>query len=367
MKTIVIDARELRTSTGRYVERLINYLQEVDTDLSHRYVILLRPKDIEGWKPKSKRFTAVACKYKEFTFAEQIGLAWQLYRLRPQLVHFAMIQQPVLYFGKAVTTMHDLTTLRFTNPAKNKLVFKIKQWVYERVIKWVAYKSRHIIVPSEYVKDDIAKFTRTNSRKITVTYEAGDQVAAKAEEMPELVGKQFLMYLGRPTPHKNLRRLIDSYIQLKQSHPELQLVLAGKMDSNYRRTARYVKKLDAPDVTFTDYVTDGQLRWLYENCAAYVFPSLSEGFGLPGLEAMASGAPVVSSNATCLPEIYGEAAQYFNPRDVDDMVKSINRVLTSPELRKKLVAAGNKQVAKYSWHRMAEQTLAIYKNILKEQ
>lgn len=367
MKRIVIDARELRTSTGRYIERLVNYLQEIDTDLSHRYIILLKPKDMEGWKPKSKRFTAVACKYKEFTFGEQLGFAWQLYRLRPHLVHFGMTQQPVLYFGKVVTTMHDLTTLRFTNPAKNKLVFKIKQWVYERVIKWVAYKSRHIIVPSEYVKDDVAKFTRTNSRKITVTYEAGDQVDAKPEELPALKDRQFLMYIGRPTPHKNLRRLIESYLQLKQDHPDLQLVLAGKIDANYKRIARYVKKLDAPDVIFTDYVSDGQLRWLYENCVAYVFPSLSEGFGLPGLEAMASGAPVISSNATCLPEIYGDAALYFEPRDVADMTKTINKVLTKPELRSQLVASGKKQVAKYSWQHMAEQTLAVYKAVLGER
>jgi glycosyltransferase involved in cell wall biosynthesis len=174
------------------------------------------------------------------------------------------------------------------------------------------------------------------------------------------------MYIGRPTTHKNLRRLINAYLQLKQSHPELQLVLAGKIDTNYKRTARYVKKLDAPDVTFTDYVSDGQLRWLYENCAAYVFPSLSEGFGLPGLEAMACGAPVVSSNATCLPEIYGEAAAYFDPRDVEDMTKVINKVLTRPELREQLIAEGKKQVAKYSWRRMAEQTLTIYKAVLRE-
>lgn len=367
MKKIVIDARELRTSTGRYVERLLNYLQEVDTDLSHRYIVLLKPKDMDGWTPKSKRFTAVACRYKEFTFGEQLGMAWQLYRLRPHLVHFPMAQQPVLYFGKVVTTMQDLTTVRFTNPAKNKLVFAIKQQVYVRVIKWASYKSRHLITPTEFVKDDVAKFTRTNSRKITVTYEAGDSIDAKAEEMPELAGQQFIMYIGRPTPHKNLRRLIQAFVQLKEAHPELKLVLAGKEDANYRRHARYVRKHDIPDVIFTGYISDGQLRWLYEHTAAYVFPSLSEGFGLPGLEAMACGAPVVSSNATCLPEVYGDAAEYFDPRDIDSIAKAINRVITKEDLRKTLIAAGKKQVTKYSWKRMAEQTLAVYKTVLHEK
>lgn len=367
MKRIVIDARELRTSTGRYVERLLNYLQEVDTDLSHRYIVLLKPKDMEGWKPKSKRFSAVPCRYKEFTFGEQLGLAWQLYRLRANLVHFPMVQQPILYQKAVVTTMQDLTTLRFTNPTKNRFVFRFKQRVYHYVNFIAARKSRAIITPSEFVKDDVAKFARINSRKITVTYEAGDSVDANPEPVAEVVDKQFLMYLGRPTPHKNLLRLVSAFVELKQKHPELLLVLAGKTDANYRRIAREVRKQGIPDVIFTDYISDGQLRWLYENCAAYVFPSLSEGFGLPALEAMASGAPVVSSNATCLPEIYGDAAHYFDPRDVEDMTKAINQVLTKPELRKELIAKGKKQVAKYSWQRMAEQTLDVYKQVLHEK
>lgn len=364
MKKIVIDARELRTTTGRYVERLLHHLQDIDTNPGHRYVVLLKPKDMDGWEPTSKRFTKVACRAREFTFAEQLLLGWQLYRMRASLVHFPMAQQPILYHKAVVTTIQDLTTLRFANPSKNKYVFKFKQRVYKWVILIAVKKSRHIITPTEFVKDDVARFANANSRKITVTYEAGDSVAAPAEEMSELVGKQFLMYVGRPTPHKNLPRLIDAFVELKQEHPELALVLAGKSDSNYRRISRDVKRREITDVIFTDYITDGQLRWLYEHCAAYVFPSLSEGFGLPGLEAMANGAPVASSNATCLPEVYGEAARYFDPLEVSEIVKSINYLLTNEQGRKKLIEAGYAQVKKYSWRRMAEQTLAVYNQIL---
>jgi glycosyltransferase involved in cell wall biosynthesis len=367
MKKIVIDARELRTSTGRYVERLLNYLQEVDKDTSHRYVVLLKPKDMEGWEPKSKRFTKVACRAKEYTFAEQWLMAWQLYRLRANLVHFAMVQQPILYQKAVVTTMHDLTTLRFPNPAKNKYVFAFKQWVYKWVNLIAVKKSRAIITGTEFVKDDIARFANANSRKITVTYEAGDTIEAEAEEMPELVDKQFIMYVGRPTPHKNLSRLIAAFALLKEQYPDLVLVLAGKKDSNYRRHARDVKNQEIENVVFTDYISDGQLRWLYEHCAAYVFPSLSEGFGLPGLEAMASGAPVVSSNATCLPEVYGDAAHYFDPEQIEDIARAIDEVLSKPQLREKLIKAGKAQAAKYSWKRMAEETLAVYKRVLKEE
>src|SRR5207244_3436993 len=148
------------------------------------------------------------------------------------------------------------------------------------------------------------------------------------------------MYVGRPNPHKNLGRLLEAFSLVKQSVPDVHLVLAGKEDSLFRHHAHEVNRLGIPDVHFTGYVDDGQLRWLYDHTEAYIFPSLSEGFGLPGLEAMAHGAPVISSNATCLPEIYGDAAKYFDPLDVDDMAKAIKTVLSKPELRKEMVALG---------------------------
>lgn len=366
MKKIVIDAREWPTSTGRYVRELVRELQEVDTDLSHRYIILLKPKDMDSWEPKSKRFTKVASPYKEFTFAEQFGLLWQLIRLKPDLVHFSMVQQPILYRGRAITTMHDLTTLRFSNPTKNPFVFSVKQHLYRWVNFVAAHKSFAVITPTEYVKDDVARNMRANSRKIHVTYEAGDLLDDKPEAIQELIDTQFIMYIGRPNPHKNLDRLIEAYSQLKHDLPNLHLVLAGQSDVLYRRYEREVERLGIPDVHFVGKVSNGQLRWLYEHTAAYIFPSLSEGFGLPGLEAMAQGAPVASSNATSLPEIYGDAAAYFDPRDVDDMAKTIKNILTKPELHHKLSAAGKRQAKKYSWHKMAEQTLDLYKRALGE-
>lgn len=363
-KKIVIDARGLHTTTGRYVERLLHYLQEVDNDLSHRYVVLLEPKDMDSWTPKSKRFSKVACRFKDFSLGEQLGFAWQLYRLKADLVHFRMVQQPILYRRKVVTTMHDLTTLRFGNPTKNQFIFKLKQRVYWWVNYIAARKSKAIITGTEYVKEDVAKSLRINSRKITVTYEAGDTIDASPELVDDLVDKKFIMYVGRPTPHKNLEGLIAAYAIMKESRPDLHLVLAGKTDKNFKRHAAAVEKEAIRDVHFTGFISDGQLRWLYENCAAYVFPSLSEGFGLPGLEAMAHGAPVVSSNATCLPEVYGDAAHYFDPTNSQDMVRAISDVLDKPELRKRLITAGSKQVGLYSWKRMAEQTLAVYNQVL---
>lgn len=360
MSRIVIDARELRTSTGRYVERLLHYLQKIDNQ--NEYLILLKPQDMADWQPSASNFEKVACTHREFTFDEQFGLKWQLHSLKPDLVHFAMPQQPIWYRGKTVTTIHDLTTLRFDNPTKNQLVFKLKQRVYGYVIKRAARQSAAIITPSQFVKGDVVQFTGIKPSKITVTSEAADTITEKPEAMPELKGKKFIMYVGRPTPHKNLERLIGAFEELGARHPELVLVLAGKKDSNYRRIEAGVQN---KNIIFTGFVSQGQLRWLYENCAAYVFPSLSEGFGLPGLEAMAHGAPVVSSSATCLPEVYGQAAYYFDPLSQPAMADAINEVLANKKLRVALIKEGRRQITKYSWQRTAEQTLAVYKQALK--
>jgi len=357
----MIDARELRTSSGRYVERLLHYLQDVDK--TNTYLVLLKPKDMDGWKPKSKRFTKIACPYKEFTFAEQIGLLKQIKSLQPDLVHFPFVQQPILYRGLVVTTMQDLTTLRFRNPSKNWLIFTFKQWVYKWVNKIAAHKSAALITPTQFVKDDVARFARINSRKITVTYEAADHIPDEPQPVEGLQGTQFIMYVGRPLPHKNLDRLIEAFALIKQTRPELKLVLAGKRDTLYKRHEKRARELGT-DVVFTGFVSEGELKWLYQNTQAYVFPSLSEGFGLPALEAMVHGAPVVSSDATCLPEVYGDAAVYFDPENVQDMAEKITKVISNENLRQELIKKGHKQAGKYSWRRMAEQTLEVYNQVL---
>lgn len=360
---LIIDARESGTSTGRYVDKLIEYLHKLRPEFE--VVILTKLPRLEFFKKVAPNFKAVKSDIKEFTFAEQLGLMRQIKGLQPDLVHFTMTQQPIRYKGLKLTTIHDLSTLRFDNPSKNQAVFKTKQQVYKRVIVSVAKNSRAIITPSKYVKQDVAKFAKIDPRKIAVTYEAADKITAPAQQVPRLGGKQFILYVGRATPHKNLRRLIGAFEILRKTNPDLMLVLAGKFDANYHRLeALASQKRMADAVVFPGHVSEGELRWLYQNCEVYVFPSLSEGFGLPGLEAMIHGAPVVSSNATCLPEIYGDAAHYFDPNITYDIAQKISNVLSDKALRNQLIKRGQIQAAKYSWQVMAKQTLDIYKKLL---
>lgn len=364
-KHIVIDARIRRASTGRPVERLLDQLQSLDTE--NLYTILTEPDD--PWQPTAKNFIQLDCGYRQFSFSpiEQIGFAWLLYKLKPDLVHFTMTQQPLLYFGNIITMTHDLTMLNYTRPSRfSPLTHKIGMVLYRFLLWWSHRRARHIIVPTQFVAKDIRRYHHFTKNKIAVIYEAGEPpLDINSDAVPD-IQKSFIMHLGAPFPHKNIDRLMRAFEILKKNYPDLSLVLPGKMRDEFKKDFeswlslnKYKESIIAPG-----FVTDGQLKWLYENAEAYVLPSLSEGFGLPGLEAMVNGCPVVSSNATCLPEVYGDAAHYFDPTDINDIALKINEVLSDNSLRSRLIAHGSKQVAKYSWRRMAEQTLDVYNTVL---
>lgn len=345
------------------MDKLVEYLHRSNCD--HNVILLAKRERIDFLNELAPSFNVVETKFKEFSFGEQVGLYRQIKFLKPDLVHFTMVQQPVLYGGRTVTTMQDLTTIRFRNPTKNFVVFWVKQQIYKWMNKRIARKSSAIITISEFVKQDVARYCSVPLDKITTTLLSADPLADRPEIYGPLDNKQFIMYVGRPLPHKNLSRLIDAFAMLQKSHPELILALAGKKYAMYDIHENRIKKLGIKNILFTDFVSDAQLRWMYENCAAYIFPSLSEGFGLPALEAMLHGAPVVSSTATSLPEVCGDAAEYFDPYSPEDIAAKIDKVISDEKLRKDLIERGHKQARKFSWERMARQTLEVYEKALK--
>jgi len=361
---IAIDARILRTSTGRYVDRLLHYLQEVDHD--NEYVVLLDDKDFDTWQPTNPNFTKQRIAIPNYSFKEQIQYPLLLNKLNVDLVHFIMPQQPLLYFKPSVTTIHDLTLLHHKNYEDNsKLAYNIKQFIFGLVVRFAAHKSRIVISPTEYVKQDLIRTIGAKPDKITVTLESADKSEGLADPITKLDGKPFIMYVGRMDPYKNVRRLIQAHQQLIKAHPDLQLALPGAKDGNVQVVEQWAKDEGFQNIHFLGFISDEQLRWLYENAKTYVLPSLSEGFGLPGLEAMAYGTPLASSNATCLPEVYKDGAHYFDPENIEDIAAKINDLLEDTTLRDTLVKEGNKVIAGYSWKRMAEQTLEVYRHAAK--
>lgn len=364
-KHIVIDARIRRSSTGRYVDRLLEHLQEIDND--HRYTVLLEPGD--DWQPSNRKFTAIICKYRRFSFnpIQQITFSRWLNKLDADLVHFTLTgHQPLFYLRPQVTTTHDLTMLNYTRAGRlPKWLHYLRLRAY-RLLMWVSHhQAKQVIVPTEYVKDAVHKYHLQTGRKITVTYEASEPPLKGKAERPDYAPDKFIMHVGSAFPHKNLERLIDVFGIVRGNVPGLKLLLIGKKEYHAKQLIKYAQKTAyAEDIIFTGFVPDAELKWLYENAAAYVFPSLSEGFGLPGLEAMAHGCPLISSNATCLPEVYGEAAIYFDPNNTEEMTEVITTVLRSRVTQEQLVAKGYEQIKKYSWKKMAQETLEVYKSAL---
>ncbi len=363
MQKVAIDARMSGMSTGRYVDKLVEYLHKLKPE-GYQFVILTKPHCVDFLKQIAPGFQVIEAPFKEFTFDEQLPFKKLIQSLKPDLVHFTKVEQPVLYRGKTVTTMHDLTTVRFRNPSKNPVVFKIKQIIYKWVNKKAARKASVVITPTEFVKNDVVKYTGIKADKVVVTYEAADKITDEASPVSGLEGKPYIMYTGRPTPHKNLRGLIEAFVKLQATHPELRLVLSGNKDANYISHEQWTKDKGIKNVVFTGFTSEGQLRWLYENAKVYAFPSLSEGFGLPGLEAMMHECPVAASNATCLPEVYKDGAAYFDPLNIDEMAQVLGKVIDDPVYAKQLVEKGRQVAAGYSWQRMAKQTLEVYKKAI---
>ncbi len=364
MSHIAIDARIINSSTGTYVERLLTYLQDIDT--VNQYSIIVPTKDKDYWTPKSPNFKVITTDFKNYSLSEQIGFKKFLDKLAPDLVHFCMPQQPVFYRGKHVTTFHDLTLLNTYNSDKNWLIYRTKQLIGRFVFKSVAKSSQHIITPTEFTKNELIKFSDITPEKITVTYEAADIFIDKLAPY-EQPFKEFIIYVGQQSDYKNIRRLGDAHQKLLLTHPDLGLILVGNKNASAMQNEKYFTNKGYNNILFTGFLPNEQRDWLYTNARAYIFPSLMEGFGLPGLEAMGYGAPVISSNTTCLPEVYGDAAYYFNPTDINDMTRAINDVLTDDNLRNNLIKKGHEQIKKYSWQRMAQQTYDVYMNVLSNR
>jgi glycosyltransferase involved in cell wall biosynthesis len=374
--TIGIDARFFgprAKGLGRYTQKLIESLESLDQE--NDYVIFLRRENFDEYLPQNPRFKKVLADYPWYGFAEQFFLPFKIYAQKVDLMHFPHFNVPIFYFKKYVVTIHDLILRHFATRRASRLgmfVYWFKNLGY-RIVIWLALKrAKKIITVSEYIKNDIIKSFKVKAKKISVTYEGASEknlsYPGLEHQLKEFgINKSYLIYVGNAYPHKNLERLVKVFeILVNDFKNDLQLVLVGEEDYFYQRLEEemrtsILRRIEVFDrVVFTDFVTDEELELLYQDAALYVFPSLCEGFGLPPLEAMSHGLPVVCSSATSLPEILGEAAIYFDPQDPNDMAEKINLVLSDSILRKNLIAEGFEQIKKYSWKEMGRKTLEIY-------
>lgn len=360
---IVIDARMYgQSGIGRYIRNLILSLGKLDS--KNQYFILHLKKDYDCLTYQNN-FHKILADFRWYGIKEQVELLKLLRFLKPDLVHFPHFNVPVAYRGKYVVTIHDLIHQHFSmkrSTTLNPILYIIKHQSYKLVFRNAINKSCKIIVPSNFVKDQLAADWQITTEKVVVTPEAVDQtilnLSQKARKQSN-IKRPYIFYVGNAHPHKNVEGLIESFLKIKEKHTDLKLVLAG---SDHYFWQRIKKEFQHEDIIFTGQISDEELVSFYKNAECFVMPSYEEGFGIPILEAMSCKCPVVASKAGALPEVGADAAIYFDPGDKGEMCEKIDIVLKSEETRKTLIVKGLKRYKEFSWEKLTEQTLEVYKN-----
>lgn len=387
---IGIDARfygSIGKGLGRYTEKLIERLEMLDTE--NEYIIFLLRENFDDYVPKNVRFKKALAEYAWYSLSEQIFFPLQLLSSRLDVVHFPHFNVPFLYPKRFVVTIHDLILLHYPTPQStthSRFFYRVKFFAYRFIIACAIYRAKHIITVSHFTEEDILAEYPHARGKVSVTYEAADPLCQFLSPEKErtlfdrfgLLGsvssdtqekavhdilKPYLLYAGNAYPHKNLEALL----MVAPKFPTYQFVLVGREDYFYARLKKMADKQGIQNIIFTGFVDDSELSSLYRSAVCYVFPSFYEGFGLPPLEAMTRGLPVLSSSCGSLPEVLGQAASYFDPHMEGSLQEKLTEILCSETLREELRERGYVRISGYSFDRMAEETLKIYMGSIKNK
>jgi len=359
---IGIDARSISwDGTGRYIENLLLSLMEVDGD--NVYVVFGPKFEKKRIGSLSKRieFHEVPSTY--YSLKEQLLLPAYIGR-KVDLMHFPNFNRPVMYRKEAVTTIHDLTGMRYGG-------YRKKGWLNERAyrfaLKSALVNSKRLLVDSEVVRDELLDYFDVESGKIRVVSLGADHLG-RVEPDSYQRSKAYVLYVGNFRPHKNIPVLMRAFeILYTRFEHDIELILCGRRDDERDSLERLAGLLGLKDrVKFIDNPGDGSLRSLYSNAEVLVQPSLMEGFGLTPLEAMREGAPVaVAGNAT-FKEVLGDAALFFDAKQPLDLARAMNILIRDSRIRGEFVERGLERSKDYAWQDTAMKTLAVYNEVLSE-
>lgn len=376
---ILIDARLYgleNAGVGRYLINLVDELSKLEKN--EKYVILLKRKYFNtlnlpgGWKK-------ILADFGHYSFSEQFKLTKLINAEDPDVVHFPHFNIPIKYKGNFVVTIHDMTMHR-QGIVATKLplpVYLAKRIPYKYTFRKAVMASKKIIVPSKSVKKDLVEYFKIDDKKITVTYEGVDQRLAKegsVDQIPSiplkynLKRKKYLFYVGNAYPHKNLKRVVEAVKYLNEERQiEIVFAIASSKDSFIKDLSKEISKQKADEyVRLLGFVPDVDLAKLYRNSLGFIYPSLAEGFGLPGIEAMNAGTLVLASNIRVFREVYGNNASYFNPFDFSSIAKTIEGAYKlKSKQRSKIITKSQKYISRYSWENTAKQTFKVYRDTLR--
>lgn len=367
---IGIDARMVREGLGigRYLEQLIVHLQRRDD--GHSYILFLRKKQILAFQSSSRKIRTVCVDIPWYSAAEQFVLPWLLLRHKVDLMHFPHFNVPILYRRPFIVTIHDCIMLAIPSSARsavttrNLAIHWIKHQAFRFVFASAVWRARIVITVSGAVRDELVRRYGIDRERTRVIHESPVPLPEPKSFLPDGVRKPYIFSAGNAYPHKNLERLLDAMIVFHDRHPDIQLIHSGQDDELTKRFVRMIENKKAGSfVRHLGRVDDTTLSALYQSAIAFVFPSLVEGFGLPPLEAMRSGTPVCASDIPVLREVLGDAAHFFNPRSIDDIINALERICTDEPLRAALIERGYSRVSRYSWELTANETVKAYQSV----
>ena len=362
---IGIDARKLHDfGIGTYIRNLLRHLGRLDRQTE--FVILCRSEDRETLAATGQNFRAVPESAANYSVAEQVRIPLALRREGVTLFHAPHYVLPPLVRCRSVVTIHDCIHLMFPQYLPNRLAL-----AYARTsINLAARRATRVMTVSESSKRDILRFVDVEPDRIDVIYNAYDErfeIEPCEEDVVRVreryqLHDEFVLYAGNVKPHKNLERLIEAFNLLRaRGFDHLKLVLIGDEISKYAALRRAVHRHQLHKyVRFLGYMPHETLAVMYRLAGVFVFPSLYEGFGLPPLEAMASGTPVVTSNVSSLPEVAADAAILVDPYDPSAIADGIERVLGDEGLRADLRRRGLARARQFSWEQSVRRVREIY-------
>jgi glycosyltransferase involved in cell wall biosynthesis len=372
---IAIDARMMNPLStrgiGRYSEELVRGMVEMDTP--HRFVLLMRNPEASPFQGKTN-VEHLKADIPWYGVAEQLRMP-RLYReANAELVHAPHWNVPIAYRGPFVVTIHDLLLRHQPASAKastrHPMVAAAKKIGYRMSLCHVAKRASAILVPTQFVADEMRTFYPSTADRLIVTGEGISvplftDAVVLSRSLPPLTS--YLLYVGSAYPHKRLDLLLDVWAKLAARHPELHLVIAGEEDVFMARYVSRVHEQNLPRVRFLGRVSEGELSALYDHARAFVFPSSHEGFGLPPLEALAHGCPVISSDAPCMLEVLPKSGvSFFRNGDADGMMKAIDALLRNTNSAQQDARGVQSLVRdRYRWSRVAERTIESYERVVR--
>lgn len=365
--TIGIDARmHSYSGIGRYIRMLVKHLQTIGENRAYRFVILSSAKFYDNGFEHARSNSKPLSLWEQFDLARFNGGA------HLSLFHSPQFNIPLMSGTPQVTTIHDCAYAKYPEEFSSLA----DRLFYAFMFRVALAKSKRIIAVSRATKDDLVARFRQAEGKILVVHESVDEEfwrepdAGEADKVNSRYGVNgdYLLFVGIARPRKNLDRILRAFAAAKKRlSSTLKLVIAGPRETRFIDVGKRAKELGiGTSVVQTGNVTDSELRCLYRSALCLVFPTLYEGFGLPILEAMASGTPVITSQRPAHEEIAGDGALLVDPVHTEGLTQAILRIVQDNRVREELAEKGLARAKLFSWKRCAEQTLAVYDEVLNE-